>query len=430
MALPAIAQQLLHTLVFLVDRAMLGRYGAHALASMQINGPITWSVFSVLSAFAVGTVALVGRAVGAGDRQLASAATRASLMYAIGAGLLVAGAGLAGLGGILALFPEAGPQVHEAARSYLVIVLPAMPLYLLSFTSASALQAAGDTRTPFVVAAAGNVLNVTLNWALIFGHWGAPRLGVAGAAVASASAMALQGLVLAGLLSGRRRRVSWRGRGGEWAALARMARVATAAVGERIVQHAGYLGYVAMIGVLGSMAMAANQALLSIEAVAFLSADGFGIAAAAVVAQRLGGGEPAEAARGARVATGLGIALLSACGLAFVLVPRLLLGAFSDDADIVAMGVPCMYVAAAAQPFMATAVVLSEAMRGAGATRTALVVTLIGGLAVRLGVTAICAFSLGWGLVGVWVGSTVDWVVRAVLLVAVFVRGRWREARV
>ena len=89
-----------------------------------------------------------------------------------------------------------------------------------------------------------------------------------------------------------------------------------------------------------------------------------------------------------------------------------------------------MYVAAAAQPFMATAVVLSEAVRGAGATRTALAVTLVGGLLVRLGVTALCAFGLGWGLVGVWVGSTVDWVVRAALLLGVFARGRWQQARV
>jgi putative MATE family efflux protein len=430
LAAPAIGQQLLHTLVFLVDRAMLGRYDASALAAMQITEPIVWGSFSVLSAFAVGTIAVVGRAVGGGDQALASAAARASLGFAVVAGALAAALGLFGRDALLSLFPAAGNEVHEAARGYLGIVLFALPMYLLSFTSASTLHASGDTRTPFLIAAVGNGLNIALNYVFIFGHFGAPELGMRGAAVGSASSMIWQGMALTLLLGSGWMRVTWRGRGGEWDALRRLWRVATASMGERVVMQLGFFGFALMIGVLGGQAMAANQALLAIEAVCFMSADGVGIAAAAMVAQGLGAGLPEQAHRAARVATRLGVGLLGLFGIVFLLAPEALLGAFSEDPSIVRTGLPCMYLAAAAQPFMATAIVLSETLRGAGATRTALALTLTSGLVLRLGATAVFVFVLHWGLVGVWLGSLTDWVVRALLFRTAVARGHWRETRI
>jgi len=427
LATPAIAQSILHTLVFLVDRAMLGRHAAASLASMQISGPVAWATWSTLTAFCVGTVALVGRATGAGDRPLAVAATRASLGWALVTGLLAAGLGIGALDLLLSAFPAAGPEVREAASGYLGIVFGGMPLLMVSYTASAVFTAAGDARTPFFVAAAGNVLNIVLNWVLIFGELGAPELGARGAAIASVSAMALTSVVLLGLMARRGRFASLRGGGGEAAAFRRMLRVAGAAFGERVVHHVGFLGFVAMIGALGALSMAANQALISIESICFLSAEGFGLAAAAIVAQRLGARRPAEAAFGGWVAAAMALALLGACAVAFLLVPELLLSAFTDDLEIVAAGVPCLFVAAAAQPFMAVSIVLAEALRGAGATRVPLVVALIGGLVVRLGATWLLAFVWDLGLIGVWLGSTCDWVVRSALLAYVFLRGRWRD---
>jgi Na+-driven multidrug efflux pump len=181
-----------------------------------------------------------------------------------------------------------------------------------------------------------------------------------------------------------------------------------------------------MIGALGSIAMAANQALISIESICFLSADGFGVAAAAIVSQRLGAKRPDESAFGAWIATALAIGLLSLCGFAFVLIPHLLLAAFSPDSRIISAGVPCLYVAAVAQPFMAISTVLAQGLRGAGDTKTAFYVSLAGGLVVRLCATYLLAFTLGLGLVGVWLGSTCDWIFRSLILLMVFRRAQWQ----
>lgn len=430
LAIPVIGQSLLETLVFLVDRLMLGRHSTTALASMQISGPLVWSLSSILAAFSIGSMALVGRAIGSGDRTLASATARSSLLLAVGIGIASSALSLVGLNGILALLGASDATVQATAASFLTIVLPAMPFLLLTMVAAAILQAAGNTRTPFLVAMLANGVNAILDYTLIFGHWGAPALGVRGAAISNVIALMLNSGILILLMARRSCVLTFRGRGGEIAALKRLLRVSFPAFGERCVQHFGYIGFISMIGALGSTAMAANQALISIESICFLSADGFGVAAATIVAQRLGAKRPDESAFGAWVATALAIGLLSLCGLAFFLIPEALLAAFSPDKKIIVAGIPCLYVAAIAQPFMAISTVLAQGLRGAGDTKTAFYVSLAGGLVVRLGATYLFAFPWGLGLVGVWIGSTCDWFFRSIVLLIVFRRGRWRLSTV
>ena len=431
LAWPAITHMLLLTMVFVVGRAMVGHYAPTALAAMQICGSITWATVSIFTATAAGTLAVVARCVGAGDRAGAAAAARASLMFAAVLGALVAVPLLVADGALLRLlFPRAGEAVIAQADGYLRIVLPALPFAFVEAVAAASLQGAGDTRTPLLAAAAGNVVNVTLSALLIFGRLGLPEMGLQGAAVGAAATMTIEGLLLFFALAARSSPLPLR-RGADGArALSRVLRVALPAFAERVAYQTGYLGYVAIIGLLGAAAMAANQALISVESICFLSADGFGIAAGALVAQKLGAGRPDEAARAGRTATWMAVLVLCGVGLIFAAAPRLLMLPFTRDPAIVELGARTLYVGAVAQPFMAFAMVMAMALRGAGATRAVLSVTLLCSLVVRLGATWLFAITLGYGLMGVWMGSTADWIVRTALLAAVWARGRWQEVRV
>jgi MATE family, multidrug efflux pump len=218
--------------------------------------------------------------------------------------------------------------------------------------------------------------------------------------------------------------------GGVRVELSRVLKVSVPAFVEKVVYQSGYLGFVAIIGLLGAAAMAANQALISVEAICFLSADGFGVAAGAVVAQKLGAKRPDEATAAGWIACAMATLLLTTFGLMFAVAPRLLMAAFSHDPAIVDVGARSLLVAAIAQPFMAFATVLGMSLRGAGDTKTVLRATVVSALFVRLAATYFFAITLGYGLVGVWMGSTADWATRSLLLGVAYARGKWRRTLV
>ena len=436
LAWPAILQGVVATGVFLTDRLMLGRYGADALASMQVSGPFLWSLTSVFTAFSAGTLAVVGRAVGAEDADRARHATASAIALAVGIGAAV---GLAGylarplVATLLASGPATSPAVRALSEQYLGVILPVIGLGFVGLVATTVLQASGDTRTPLVVAIVAQATNVGLDWVLIYGKLGAPRLGVEGAAIATAASFVLEGVILVAVLLRRRhaaRLVVERPTARHRAALGSILRVSRASFGEQLLFHAGFLTFVALVGRLGDTAMAANQALIAIESIGFIAAEGFGIAAGALVAQKLGARRPDDAARAGWVATGIATTWLLGISALFVGLPRQLIGLFSTDPAIVALGAKCLLVAAVAQPLMAVTDSLANGLRGAGDTRTPMIAALVGPVAVRVAGTWLFAFVLGWGLIGVWVGSTLDWGVRAVWLAVVFGRGRWRSLEV
>ena len=399
---------------------------------MQTAGPIIWSVFSVFGAFAVGTVAVVGRAIGAGDGRDATSAARGSLFLGVAIGIAVAVIGSALLDPIVAALGGGGAAVRETSKDYLRVALPTMPLFLLGLAAISVLQAAGNTRTPLLIGLATNAVNVVLNWFLVFGHGGAPRLGATGSACSTAIAAAFECILALWALLSNRSPVSLRAGAGIEAlrGAKRVVQVAWSAFAERVVYHAGYLAFVSFIIGLGGAAMAANQALVSIESISFLTADGFAVAASALVAQRLGAGDATRAESVGWITAALCAAVLAAFALVFVSVPELLIRAFRDDAAIVAMGRPALRFAAIAQIPMAIAVVLGASMRGAGATREALMVSLLGALFVRLAATWWFVGILHLGLLGVWMGSTSDWVVRFLVYAWRWRAGAWKTTLV
>ncbi len=434
LAWPAITHMLLVTLVFLVDRLVLGHHDGSELASLQISGVLVWTLYAIFTAASTGTLAVVARCLGAGDRAAAGRASVVSLGFAGVAGLVVTGFVLAAMGPVLPLiFPSASAAVLDNARRYLAIVLPFLPAAFLEASAAASLQAAGDTRTPFVAGLVANGVNLVLSVGLVFGVAGLPTLGIRGAAIGAASAMLIQAAILVYALARRTDALPFASATKDLRAretLRRLLRVSAPAYLEKLVYNGGYVLFVVVIARLGDAAMAANQVMVSIEAVCFLSADGFGIAAGAIVARKLGAGEKDDARAVAANATRMAIGLLGSCAIVFAVAPRLLMRAFSDDDAIVEMGVRALPIMAIAQPFMAYATVIRMSLRGAGATSAVLWVTLVGTFCVRLPLAYLMVSELGWGLTGIWLASTADWAIQSVIVFRVFRGGAWRERQV
>ncbi|MEO6576078.1 MAG: MATE family efflux transporter, partial [Polyangiaceae bacterium] len=426
LAVPAILHSLLQTLVFVVDRAMLGHHGESSLAAMQVAGPLEWSLWSIFAAFEVGTIARVGRHVGGARLDDARRAAWVSLLLSLTMGVLIAALSPLLVSALPIFFPTASTAAMSAAKDYLGITLGASPVVFIAATGIAILQAGGDTRTPLAIGLLANAIHIPLNRLLILGGFGVPAMGARGCAISTSFTFFLVAALTLLVLSRRKAKVSLRRtelvpdeRSLLDAEARAVGKIALPALLERILYHAGYLGFVAIIGRLGDHAMAANQALISVEAICFLSADGFGIAAAALVAQKLGADRPEEGERAARISAGYAVMLLTSLGAIFFLARSRILPIFSANPEVIAIGVSAVPVLFCAQPFMAVATVTAQSLRGAGHTREVLAVSAACALGIRISCTWFFALTLGMGLPGVWIGSTCDWVARTALLLLI-----------
>jgi putative MATE family efflux protein len=408
---PAIATSLLQTLVFAVDRAVLGHASGPCLAAMQVAGPLEWCIIAVFSAFTVGTIARGGFHLGAQESARARAVVRLSFACAVAAGTIVASLGVFLASHLRGLSPAASEAVLANARDYLVPTLLAAPAQFLALTALAVLQVHGDTRTPFVVGVVTNAAHLVLVWAMALGHLGFDAQGAAGAGLGTALTFVVEAALLVVLVAARG---LLRGGAPIRPEIEAFAAVAIPTFGERILYHSGYVLFVAVIGRMGDVVMAANQALLTMEAMCWLSADGFGISAASLGSRLVGAGRVHDARRCATLAAKDAAGVLTAVGVFAMMFGDQVLALVSPDPLVIAEGKRTLVILLLVQPFMAMGTVFGDTLRGVGQTKTVFAVSTISALFVRVGATAFLGPYLGLGLPGVWLGSTCDWIVRTV----------------
>jgi len=383
---------------------------------------------------AVGNTSLVARAVGAGRAEAARAGTRQALLLgaALSVVMTVVCLPLAPL--ILSLL-GAAPDVVADGTLYLRAIILTIPLLALSLLANGSLRGAGDTRTPMWITGAENVINVAVAFPLIFGVGPLPALGLAGAAwglvagrtlacVLSLAALAVRS---AGYLAGTfGTPADWRP---DRQMVGRLLAVGGPAAGENASIQIGMMFFSLMVIHLGTAAFAAQQVVFNAASLSMLPGLAFSVAATTLVGQRLGAGDPVGAARSGWQSTGAAAGWMSVAGVCFILFPEPIIRLYSNDPDVIAAGIAGMRVVGLGQPLQAAAFVLAGALRGAGDTRTTLLVGAASMWGVRLTLAYTFGIALGWGIPGVWIGWCGDWCARGLAFLWVFRRGRWQRLR-
>jgi len=432
-AWPVVLQNLLHTLMFYVDTYMIGGLGPEAMATMGVVGPINHLVTSILSALSVGTVATVARAWGEGDREKQELEGVASMTLAVAAGGVAAAVGFFLLPALAALYPvRDAPGVLGSAQAFLRIQGAALVFYCVYLAATGIYRAAGRTAFPMLATLGANGLNILLNWVFIYGNWGAPRMGVTGASLATAIALAAECMMIAGALFLPGAPIRIRLRRPDPQSLTRLIRVSLPAAGEPVILQAGLLFYNKVVTGLGLLPLAAHRAALAVESLTFMPGWGFAVAGSAVVGQFLGKGRPDKAAAGFRESVRFSTYLMSAIGVLFLFGSRPLVRLFlrgPDEGEAVALAAACLAVSAFEQPFMALSMSLGGALRGAGDTRTPVFVGAVGVWLVRVPLAWALAFPAGFGLIGIWMTMVADWAVRSALFALLWRRGRWKTIK-
>jgi putative MATE family efflux protein len=420
LAWPVIAQNLLETLVGVVDTLLVARLGAVAIAGVGTNVQVLFIVLGVLVGVSAGSTVLVAHAVGARDWAAAQLVSKQSITWGVLASIPVAI--LVGLLArrVIGAFGVAD-DVAAIGAECLRVTMIGFPAFLLIFVVSGIMRGAGDTRTPLVAGFISNVINAGLAWVLIYGGLGLPAIGAVGSAWAATIARFIAAAFLIVLLVRGRGQLKLRGLA-HWAPrvreLRRVLSIGMPAAVEQVLISAAFTVLTAIIATLGTLSLAAQRISFTALSLSFLPGVGFAIATSALVGQSIGAGRPQEARAAARAAAEWVTLWMIPLGIVFLVFARPIMGIFTDDREVIDLGARSLQVLAFSQPLWGLLFVWAGALRGAGNTRLPLFYNVLGMwlgvvfafVLIRVGdvslpvVWAVCL--PGWAInaAGVWIG--------------------------
>lgn len=429
LAWPIIMENLFQTALGTANMIMVGRIGADAIAGIGTSTQLIMVMQASIAALTTGTTVLVARLVGAGKDDDADRIVKQSLMLGFAVSLVFAALGIRYSAAVITAM-GAEPEVVHLGSQYLRVVTGASIFLVTMLVCSGALRGAGDTRTPMKVTGFINVINVLVSYVLIFGAFGLPALGVTGAAWGATVARGVGAAVLLALLFRGRAAVSIRGRIG-WGlnpALAkRLLRLGLPSMGEQLFLSGGNLLYGVVAISLGTVVYAAQRITFQAMSFAFMPGMGFALGATAMVGQCLGAKRPDLSQAASRYAVRMAVVWMTLMAATMALFGRPIMGLFTDDQEIIAMGRQALFVIALSQPFQAVAQVLAGSLRGAGDTRFPMLSTGLGIWLFRLPFSYLFGAVLGWGLPGMYIANILDGATRACATTLRYRTGRWRR---
>ncbi len=424
LAAPAVAMMACHFCFNLIDAIWVGRLiGPAALAAVSTAGFYVWLLLSLGEMVEVGLIAVAARRHGEGDPERAARAAAGAVGFALLAGTVVSLAGLA-LTDWLFRMMTVPPEVARLGHAYLSTWLLGGPLVFGFFAVEATFRASGDTRTPFLILAASVVLSIGLDPLLIAGVGPFPRLGVEGAA--TASVMVRGGGFLIGLIIAVRRGLL-RVRAPDWRAIPTMLRVGAPLSLAGVLLSVIYMWLTRFTSRFGTPALAALGVGHKVEGLGFIAISGFALSASALVGQNLGAGREDRARQAARLTVGYCLMATAVTAVAFLTMPRVLVGLFTSDAAVIADGALYLRVIAFAQIGQTFELILEGALAGAGYTLWPQV-TSTTLTALRVPLSAWWSHSVG--LVGIWLALSLTAIARGVAMTIFWVRGAWRGTHV
>jgi len=426
-SLPAAFNSLLDMLQVITDLIMVGTISAFAVASVGIGLQSLMFVFAVLTLFHVGTNALISRFYGAGKMKRASLALSTLYLFAFGLSLVVAPLWYFGSSELYVLF-GVSPEVRELGQSYVQILTLMMPFIFVKLVFITALSATGDTKTPMFVKLVSIVLNIGLNYLLIFGHFGFPALGVQGAGIATVMVNMLELMVYLFLYSQKKMPFQPMMRFSK-NLLKRALKVGLPASYERSLTMGSFMLFTAIIADYGTEVMAGYQIGLRIEGLAFMPGIGFTIAAMALMGQGLGAKRPEQSREDVLLVLKYAIGLMFFLSFFMIFTPEFIVAFFTNDAQTIQEASLYLKIVGLSQIPLAFNFVLSGALRGAGDSKRTLRINLTSLWFVRI----IPAFLLSWyfnDIIWVYIAMISDTFVKAFFLWKAFDKGEWQKINV
>ncbi len=442
LAIPALGEQLLNFCVSLFDTYLAGQVSSPShevgiyTTTVGIAGYISWLATLIFSLVGTGTTALVSRARGAGDLDQANRFANRSLTLAGGLGLVVFVI-LTVLAPLYAQMQQMQGESYRVAVGFLRTDAFGQVFFCYCLIGSAALRSMGDMRTPMIVLGVVNILNIVLSSSLVFGLGPIEPMGIDGIVTGTVTARICGGLLMLGVL----------GRGVSGLKLhfgylvphsddiRRILKIGVPAAVDGILMWCGQWLFLMIISRLGDGSQekaftAAHMIGMEAEALTYLPATAWGYAAASLVGQSLGAGDPLRARRLGNEAARQCIIVAIVGALVYLLGAQWIYAIMTQEAAVREIGVPALRFLSWYQIPLAVMVVYIYAIRGAGDTRAVMFINIFGIMCIRLPVGYLLGIVCSGGLIGAWSGMCLDVVFRTIASMLYYRRGRWAQTKV
>ena len=427
--LPAVFDLLAQTLIMALDMKMVSSLGPSAISSVGVGTAGMYALIPALIAVATGTTALLSRAYGADNKLDGKKAFVQSFFIAVPLGIILTIIFLLFSEQIINLVGNAKDMNLSDAILYQNMTVIGFPFLGVSIATFYAFRAMGENKIPMIGNTLALVLKVILNFLLVYLF----KWGIFGAALSTTLTRLFSAIFSIYL-------VFWSKK--NWISLElkdlkfdyftskRILKVGIPAAVEQLGLRIGMLIFEMMVISLGNLSYAAHKIALTAESISFNLGFAFSFAASALVGQELGKGSSQKALKNGYICTIIAMIVMSTFGLLFFIIPQFLVSLFTKDKDVIELATMALKIVSICQPFSGASMVLAGSLRGAGDTKSVLLITYLGIFLIRIPITYLFLDVLNLGLAGAWIVMTIDLAIRSSLAFYIFRRGKWKYLQV
>ncbi len=438
-AWPSFVELILTQLASMVDLMMVGsiggsahtEWGAQALSAVGLTNQPKFLLMAAFIAMNTGVTALVARYKGTVQQEKANLVVRQGLMFTFFSTLILSVMGILAARPMVLFMGSTDETVTRWATDYLQIQMAGFLTMALTSTITAALRGVGDSRSSMFYNLIANAVNVLFNYLLIYGNFGFPEMGVAGASLATVIGQLVAFIISLVLILRGNGFLKLDVRAGfrpDRKTLGDLIHIGLPSMMEQLLMRIGMIVFSITVASLGTLAFATHQVCMNIQALSFMLGQAFAVSSTTLVGQSLGKKRPDMAQAYCSRCQRVGMAVSFLLTILFLFFGGEIVALYNSDPQIVDMGRNIMFFLAFVQPFQASQFIVAGGLRGAGDTRATAVITCITMMIIRpvLGLVLVGA---GYGIYGAWFAVSADQLTRTLLVFLRYRQGKWKQIR-
>ena len=409
LAFPIVLEEILSTLLQYVDTAMVGQLGAEATASVSLTSTVNWLIYSLFSSFGIATVAIISSSLGAKDYDRIEKASSMAFSLSLVMGFVIGAAAVA-LSPFIPVWMNAAVEIRELSSLYFAIISAAIPARAFIIIGSSALRAVKDSRTPMLINLSANLLNIVLNYLLIYTF----ALGVKGAAIATLISYICGAIALA-VIWKRKKLISYRKKylRPEKTLLREAAAICLPAAATNTTSCLGHIVFASLVSSMGTVIFAAHSIALSAETIFYVPGYGLRGATSTLIGISVGEKDEDKFRIIERQASLLTLLMMAFTGALLFFLAHSVMGFFTPDAVVIEEGTRILRLIAFTEPLFGLMIVCEGIYYGLGETKFPFIIETIGAWGIRILFSTIAIKAFHTDLLGVWMCMAADNTFRA-----------------